>query len=123
MIVGVGVDIIEVVRIRAAVERPATGVRFRARVFTPQERAYCERRRNAAESFAARFAAKEAVMKALGRLLPWCDIEVVRTDGPPSVRLRGRAAARAEALGIRRISLSLSHTAELAIAYVIAESE
>ena len=123
MIVGVGVDIIEVARIRAAVERPTTGPRFRTRVFTADERAYCERRRNAAESFAARFAAKEAVMKALGRLLGWCDIEVVRTDGPPSVRLHGRAAARADALGIRRISLSLSHTAELAIAYVIAESE
>jgi len=123
MIVGVGVDIVEVARIRAAVERPTTGARFRTRVFTPEERAYCERRRNAAESFAARFAAKEAVMKALGRLLGWCDIEVVRTDGPPGVRLHGRAAARAAALGVQRISLSLSHTAELAIAHVIAESE
>jgi len=123
MIVGVGVDIIDVARIRAAVERPTTGARFRTRVFTPEERAYCECRRNAAESFAVRFAAKEAVMKALGCLLAWCDIEVVRTDGPPGVRLHGRAAAHAEGLGIRRISLSLSHTAELAIAYVIAESD
>jgi holo-[acyl-carrier protein] synthase len=122
MIIGVGVDIIEVGRIREALGNARTGDRFRARVFTAQEVAYCSRRRNAHQSFAARFAAKEAMMKALGRPFAWREIEVVRTDGPPSVCLHQRAQARAEALGIRRISLSLSHTAELAIAYVIAES-
>jgi holo-[acyl-carrier protein] synthase len=121
-IIGVGVDIIEVGRIRDALSNARTGERFRARVFTEQEEAYCSCRRNAQESFAARFAAKEAVMKALGRAFGWREIEVVRTGGPPSVRLHRRAQAQAEALGIRRISLSLSHTAELAIAYVIAES-
>ncbi len=122
MIIGVGVDIIEVERIRAALDNARTGDRFRARVFTPQEMAYCGRRRNAAQSFAARFAAKEAVMKALGRAFAWREIEVVRTDGPPSVRLHRHAQVRAQALGIRRVSLSLSHTAQLAIAYVVAES-
>ncbi len=122
MIIGVGVDIIEVERIRAALDNARTGERFRARVFTPQEMAYCGRRRNAAQSFAARFAAKEAVMKALGRAFAWREIEVVRTDGPPSVRLHRHAQVRAQALGIRRVSLSLSHTAQLAIAYVVAES-
>ncbi len=122
MIVGIGVDIIEVPRIRAALENPRTGARFRARVFTAEEMIYCGRRRNGHESFAARFAAKEAMMKALGRALEWCEIEVVCTDGPPTVRLHGRARERAEALGIRRISLSLSHTVDMAIAYVVAES-
>ena len=122
MIIGVGIDIIEVERIRAALDNARTGERFRARVFTPQETAYCARRHNTAQSFAARFAAKEAVMKALGRACAWREIEVVRTDGPPSVRLHRHAQARAEALGIRRVSLSLSHTAQLAIAYVVAES-
>jgi holo-[acyl-carrier protein] synthase len=121
MILGIGVDIIEVARIRAALENPRTGARFRERVFTPAEAAYCSRRRNAYESFAARFAAKEAMMKALGRAYGWREIEVERGSGPPTIRLHGRALARAEELGIRRILLSLSHTAELAIAYVIAE--
>jgi holo-[acyl-carrier protein] synthase len=122
MIVGIGVDIVEVERIRAAVSHARTGERFRTRVFTPDEVAYCARRRNGHESFAARFAAKEAMMKALGRAYGWREIEVARADGPPAIRLHGRAQARADALGIRRISLSLSHTAEMAIAYVIAES-
>lgn len=122
MILGIGVDIIEVARIRAALENPRTGNRFRDRVFTAEEAAYCSRRRNAYESFAARFAAKEAMMKALGRGLGWREIEVVRVSGPPRIRLHGRAAAQTEALGVRRISLSLSHTEQLAIAYVVAES-
>jgi holo-[acyl-carrier protein] synthase len=122
MIVGVGVDIAEVARIRAALTNPRTGERFRRRVFTPDEIAYCARRRNAHESYAARFAAKEAVMKALGRLLGWQEIEVVRLGGPPGVRLHGRAAERAAAQGILRWHLSLSHTADLAVAYVVAEA-
>jgi holo-[acyl-carrier protein] synthase len=122
MIVGIGVDIVEVTRIGAAVDNPRTGERFRTRVFTANEIAYCARRRNAHESFAARFAAKEAMMKALGEACAWREIEVVRTNGPPSIRLHGRAASKAEAVGVVRISLSLSHTTDLAIAYVIAES-
>ena len=122
MIIGIGVDIIEVSRIRAALENPRTGARFRARVFTAGETTYCGQRRNGHESFAARFAAKEAMMKALGRALEWREIEVACTDGPPTVRLHGRAREHAEALGIRHISLSLSHTADMAIAYVLAES-
>ncbi|HVO25572.1 MAG TPA: holo-ACP synthase [Candidatus Margulisiibacteriota bacterium] len=122
MIIGVGVDIIDVARIQAALGHPRTGERFRARVFTGEEIAYCGRRRNAAESFAARFAAKEAVMKALGQAYGWREIEVVRASGPPTLRLYGRAQERAAQLGVRRIHLSLSHTATLAIAYVVAES-
>jgi holo-[acyl-carrier protein] synthase len=122
MIIGIGVDIIEVERIRAALANPRTGARFRDRVFTAGEVAYCGRRRNAHESFAARFAAKEAMMKALGRAVGWQEIEVTRTSGPPTIQLSGRARARATEIGICRINLSLSHTAETAIAYVIAES-
>ena len=120
MIIGIGVDIVEVRRIQAALDNPQTGQRFRDRVFTPGEIAYCARRRTGAESYAARFAAKEAVVKALGTLVGWREIEVVRTDGPPAICLHGRAAARAAELGIRNIHLSLSHTADHAIAYVIA---
>jgi holo-[acyl-carrier protein] synthase len=122
MILGVGVDIIDVERIQAALTRPRTGERFRARVFTDGEVTYCLRRRNAAESFAARFAAKEAMMKAFGRAYGWREIEVVRGAGAPTLLLHGRAQERAAALGLQRIHLSLSHTATLAIAYVIAES-
>jgi len=122
MILGTGIDIIDVDRIRAALDHPRTGERFRARVFTPDEIAYCSRRRNAHESYAARFAAKEAMMKALGRAFAWREIEVARASGPPTILLHGRASERAAALGIRRIHLSLSHTATMAIASVIAES-
>lgn len=122
MIIGVGVDIIEIARIRAALENPKTGERFRQRVFSESEIAYCSRRRTAYESYAARFAAKEATIKVLGQAVGWLEIEVSRTDGPPAVQLHGRAREKADALGITRILLSLSHTAELAIAYVVAES-
>jgi holo-[acyl-carrier protein] synthase len=122
MIVGIGVDIIEVARIQSALSNPRSGARFRERVFTPAEIAYCERRRNAQESYAARFAAKEAVMKALGRAQGWREIEVVRQNGPTTIVLHGRASGRAADFGIARFHLALSHTAHLAIAYVIAES-
>jgi holo-[acyl-carrier protein] synthase len=126
MILGIGVDVIEVARIRAALENPRTGERFRARVFTEGEVAYCSRRHNAHESYAARFAAKEATMKALGRGfgqgIAWREIEITRNDGAPAVRLSGGAQARAEVLSVRNIHVSLSHAADLAIAYVIAES-
>jgi holo-[acyl-carrier protein] synthase len=123
MVVGIGVDIVDIERIRAALENPKTGRRFRDRVFTEGEIAYCDRRRRAYESFAARFAAKEATIKALGQSAGWQEIEVSRgTDGPPQVHLHGRARQRADELGIRRVLLSLSHSDKLAIAYVIAET-
>lgn len=124
MILGIGVDIVEVSRIAAAVSNPRTGQRFRDRVFTKGEDAYCQRRQNSAvQSYAARFAAKEAVMKALGAGFSWQDIEVMRhRDGPPSILLHRRAAACAEARGMQRIHLSLSHSATHAIAYVITEA-
>jgi holo-[acyl-carrier protein] synthase len=126
MIVGIGVDLAEVDRIRDALERPTTGERFKSRVFTPGEQEYCERRRGKYESYAARFAAKEAMMKALGRgwssEVSWTEIEVTRErGGRPMIRLHGRTAAYAGKLGIRRISLALTHTAQTAMAEVIAE--
>jgi holo-[acyl-carrier protein] synthase len=126
VIVGIGVDLAEVDRIRDALERPHTGERFRERVFTAGEQAYCERRRRKYESYAARFAAKEATMKALGRGwgrdVGWTEIEVVRErGGRPEIRLHGRTAAYAAALGVRRLSLALTHTADTAMAEVVAE--
>lgn len=122
MVVGIGVDIIEIDRIRAALENPKTGERFRQRVYTPAEIAYCGRRRRAHESFAARFAAKEAMIKVLGQTTAWHEIEVLRGEGPPTLNLHGRARIRAGELGIKSIFLSLSHSKDLAIAYVVAES-
>jgi holo-[acyl-carrier protein] synthase len=126
MIVAIGTDAIEVERVQRAVDHPRWGERFRQRVFTAGEIAYCTRRRRNAESFAARFAAKEAVMKALGtgyaKGVWWRDIEVVRETGAPRLVLHGGAATRAAALGITRWHLSLTHTAGQALAYVIAET-
>ncbi|MBI3782430.1 MAG: holo-ACP synthase [Deltaproteobacteria bacterium] len=122
MIVAVGVDIIEVRRVQSALTNARTGARFRDRVFTAAEIEYCARRHNSPESYAARFAAKEAVMKTLGQACGWREIEVARQSGPPVIIVHGRAKVRAAALGILRFHLALSHTAELATAYVIAES-
>jgi len=128
VIVGVGLDVCEVARIRRALEAP-TGARFRARVFTAEEQAYCEaRRRGRFASYAARFAAKEAAMKALGtgwaRGVGWHDFEVVRATGEaPQLVLHGRAATIARRAGIGRWLLALSHTAESAVASVIAEGD
>ena len=125
MIVAIGTDLTEVERIRAAVTNPRSGRRFRDRVFTPEEQAYCERRGRAAyQSYAARFAAKEAVMKALGQgwgpQLGWLDIEVRRQPGGrPKVRLSDRAKAYAASLGVRCLHLTLTHTATLAAAQVV----
>lgn len=122
-VVGVGVDLCEVERMARTLERTPT---FAARVFTAAERALCARRRNAAEGFAARFAAKEAVLKALGRGLGACplrDIEVVRAEsGAPAVALHGRAAALAAEAGVARWHLSLTHTATTAAAVAVAEA-
>ncbi len=124
MVVGIGTDLIEIERIAHSVER--FGDAFLERVFTPGEIAYCQRKRTSAESFAARFAAKEAGAKALGtgisRGVGWKELEVRRLPGQrPELRLSGRAAEVAAQLGIRRLSLSLSHSRGLSIAMVVAE--
>jgi holo-[acyl-carrier protein] synthase len=127
-IVGTGVDIIEVERVERALTRAVTANRFRQRVFTEAEIAYCDSRgRPRYQSYAARFAAKEAVMKALGtgwnRHVGWTEIEVVRKRGhPPAIMLHGKIAQFARDRDIVRLHLSISHTTALAIAYVIAES-
>ena len=125
MIVGTGVDIAEVVRIRETIER--FGDRFLRRIFTEGEIRYCERKARRFESYAARFAAKEAGMKALGtgwsRGVRWRDIEVVRPKGQrPTIQFHGEAAAIAEKLGTKNIALSITHTSEEALAHVILEN-
>jgi len=125
MIVGTGVDIAEVTRIRESIER--FGNRFLHRVFTDGEIAYCERKGSRFESYAARFAAKEAGMKALGtgwsHGVRWRDIEVVRPKGQrPTIQFHGQAAVFAEKLGAQNIALSITHTREQALAHVILES-
>jgi holo-[acyl-carrier protein] synthase len=124
MILGTGVDITEVPRIQQALDR--YGERFLKRVFTAEEIRYCTGKPNAAERLAARFAAKEAGMKALGTGLrggiTWKDVEVVRLPGQrPQLQFHSRAAEVARALGCNRTHLSLSHTGEQAIAHVILE--
>lgn len=126
MIVGTGIDIAEVPRIAEAIQR--FGDRFLQRVFTDGERKYCDSKANRIERYAARFAAKEAAMKALGtgwnRGVRWRDIEVHRQPGGrPTIRFHGVASEFASRLGAANISLSLSHTPEQAIASVILESE
>jgi holo-[acyl-carrier protein] synthase len=125
MIVGTGVDIAEVTRIKAAVER--FGNRFLNRVFTPEEVRYCTSKANSAERLAARFAAKEAAMKAVGtgmrQGVTWQDAEVSREPGGrPILRLRGKLAEFAARLGCKTAHVSLSHTAEQAMAFVILEA-
>ena len=116
-----GVDIIEVGRIRRVAE--TYGQRFLMRIYTEGEVAYC---RGRAPQLATRYAAKEAVMKALGtgiRGVRWRDIEVVRRRGQaPTIKLHGTALARAERLGIDHLALSLSHSEEYAVAFVVGES-
>jgi holo-[acyl-carrier protein] synthase len=116
-----GVDIIEIHRIKRVAER--FGGRFFRRIYTDGEIAYC---RGRAPQLASRFAAKEAVMKALGtgvRGVRWTDIEVVRARGQaPTIRLRGTAQARAERLGIEHLSVALSHSEQYAVAFVAGES-
>lgn len=126
MVRAIGIDVCDVARLGRALEG-APGERLRERVFTAEERAYCEGRGVAAlESYAARFAAKEAVAKALGTgvgaALPWRDVEVVRAgDAPPRLRLGPQARALAARQGIERWHLALSHAAGIAIAMVVAE--
>jgi holo-[acyl-carrier protein] synthase len=125
MVLGLGTDLIETKRIQESIDR--YGERFLERIFTVGEIAYCTRKKkNAAESFAARFAAKEAGAKALGtgisRGVSWKEFEVKReVSGRPSLHLSGRAAELAEAMGMRRVQLSLTHSRELAMAVVVVE--
>jgi holo-[acyl-carrier protein] synthase len=124
MIVGSGVDMVEIARIQDVLAR--YGDRFCRRVYLPAEILYCRRKRNSAESFAARFAAKEAAAKAFGtgiqQGIGWRDIEVVRApSGKPSLRFHGRAAALARRLGVRNAALSLTHTRTQALAQVLLE--
>jgi holo-[acyl-carrier protein] synthase len=124
MVLGIGTDLIETRRVEASIIR--FGDRFLERIFTAGEIAYCKRKKNAAESFAARFAAKEAGAKALGtgisRGVSWKEFEVRReVSGRPTIHMGGRAAEFAKAIGIRKIHLSLTHSRELAMAVVIAE--
>jgi holo-[acyl-carrier protein] synthase len=124
MIVGLGVDVAEITRIEAAIARH--GRAFIERIFTPSEIAYCERHRRQAERFAGRFAAKEAAMKALGtgwaRGVRWVDIEVLREPGgKPTLNLMGETRAIADALGVKYIALTITHTGNMALAQVIFE--
>jgi holo-[acyl-carrier protein] synthase len=124
MITGSGIDAVEIGRIQRSMDR--YGRRFLDRIYLAAEQAYCLRKRNAAESFAARFAAKEAAAKALGTGISngvnWLEIEVVRElSGRPTLRFHGRAAQIANRLGVVRSALSITHTAELALASVLLE--
>ena len=124
MIIGTGVDICEVHRIAQSISR--FGDRFLQRVFTQAEIRYCQSKKNSVERFAARFAAKEAAMKALGtgasRGVTWTSIEVARAPGGrPILQLAGITSQIAEALGVKRISVSVTHTESTAMAIVIFE--
>jgi holo-[acyl-carrier protein] synthase len=124
MLIGTGVDLIEIERIAHSIER--YGERFLHRIYTEHEIAYCNSKRSSAESFAARFAAKEAGAKALGtgisRGVTWIEFQIARQPGGrPVLELRGRAALLAKELGVKTISLSLTHTGNLAMATVMME--
>lgn len=124
MIVGVGCDIIEIERIARAIKSES----FIRRVFTAEEAAYCQRReQQAAASFAARFAAKEAVLKALGTGLREGSLQEIAVDndglGKPLVQLSGHFAMLAKQLGVKNIQISLSHSRDFAVAYVIMEDD
>jgi holo-[acyl-carrier protein] synthase len=121
-VIHVGTDLIEIARIRRSLERYAA---FRERCFTAEEQAYCDSRPNPAESYAGRFAGKEAVGKALGfgvaRAFAWKDIEIVGRP-KPSVRLSGRVASWAATRGVGDIDLSMTHSRELAQAVAVAST-
>ena len=125
VIVGLGLDIAEIDRVRLAIGRH--GEAFLRRVFTPAEIAYCERHRDRYERYAGRFAAKEAAMKALGtgwrRGVRWIDIEVVRLpSGKPTLQLRGAAKKFADGLEVKHINVTITHSGSTALAQVILEA-
>lgn len=124
MILGVGTDLIEISRIQRSIAR--FGNHFLHRVFTAGEIAYCSRKKNSAESYASRFAAKEAAAKALGTGISfgvsWLEFEVSRQPGlRPEIEFHGRAAAIAASLGVTHAVLSLTHSRDLAMAFVVLE--
>lgn len=127
MIVGLGVDLVEIARVRRLVE--SRGGRAIARLFTEGERAYSTDRVDPARHFAARIAAKEAAFKALAgndlaRGIAWRELEVFpRPDGGPLLRLHGRAERRAAELGVSRILVTISHTDTMAVAVVVLERD
>jgi len=124
MILGLGIDLCDTTRMRRRLAGQPAG--FVESVFLPAEIAYCSPKRHPEQHFAARFAAKEAVVKALaaagGEGAFWHDVEVIRAgDGQPTVALHGRLRSLADGLGVRRIHLSLTHTAGTAAAVAVAE--
>jgi holo-[acyl-carrier protein] synthase len=124
LIIGTGIDLAEVPRIKSSIER--FGAKFIERIYTPGEIAYVERKANRFERYAARFAAKEAGMKALGtgwrHGVRWQDFEVINLpSGRPTLKLHGVAQTIAAAIGVTAISLSLTHTVENGMAFVIFE--
>lgn len=124
MIIGSGIDLAEIGRIEQSIER--YGSRFLNRIYTAAEQAYCLRKRKSSESFAARFAAKEAGAKALGTGIShgvsWLEIEVVREPGGrPALKFHSRASQIAARLGVTHIALSITHTTDLAMASVVLE--
>jgi holo-[acyl-carrier protein] synthase len=126
MIVGTGVDIAETKRIQQSIER--YGQRFIQRICTPNEIAYCEKFKNKAERYAARFSAKEAAFKALGtgwgQGVRWLDVEIThQPSGKPELVLSGRAQETARELGVARMSVSISHAEHYVVAQVIFESD
>jgi holo-[acyl-carrier protein] synthase len=122
-IVGLGVDICEIGRMERALTRHR---RMRERVFTPEERAYCDSKGRPGESYAGRFAAREAVIKALGgyRGKRWHDISVTRApSGAPAIRLEGNAKLRADRLGVDRVLITFTHERTHAVAFAIAVTD
>ncbi len=125
MILGLGLDLVEVARVARILEGPrGRAERFLARVFSPAERAYCDAAADRATRYAARFAAKEAALKALGvpAGLRLQDIEVRRGEGAPQLALAGRTAEAAQRLGVARLHLSITHDGGMAAAVVVAEA-
>jgi holo-[acyl-carrier protein] synthase len=124
MVIGTGIDIIEISRIQEAIDR--NGELFLRRVFTSSEQAYCQARHLSAMHYAGRFAAKEAAFKALGTgwagKIRWIDVEVESGSGPPQLKLMGAAADRFEFLGATKTHLSISHSRDYAVAMVIFEA-
>ena len=125
MVIGIGIDVVDVARVRSELRRDASA--FKRDLFTPHEIGYCEAQRSAARHYAARLAAKEALYKALETGIEdggaWRDVEVRRgPSGGATIALRGRAKEVADHLGARRVLVSLSHTDRWAVASVVAES-
>jgi holo-[acyl-carrier protein] synthase len=119
-IVGIGVDLVDVDRVKSILGRRST---FTERVFTPDEIAYCDRQASPAECYAARWAAREACRKALGgiREMRWHDVHVERAPtGAPRLTLQGSSLARAEALGVREVMIALTHERRMAAAFCVA---